>query len=190
MKTKPCLTAFAIACLVSTGCYQRAQRQAHDLAAQISATMAATQIAEQSSNPPANSAQVALLAIVRDDTMPENCYLRATVNGKRWEATAMTPDLDRSSILEINGRKQSGFINFTIGGRNIKTGKPRKFTEQHPVLFYENHESYLATSGEWVVNKVDEHFVEGTFSFTVNDKGKSFVCTNGEFRVPSPPRAL
>jgi uncharacterized protein DUF6252 len=180
--------ACAFVCLTTAGCYSKAQREARELASQISATMAATQAS--GSDAVATPADLFGLA-AQKETMPAGCYLRATINGKRWEATSMTPDLDRSSIVEINGRNKSGFINFTIGLVNIKTGKPRKFNDQHPLLYWdENNESWLAKSGECVISKFDQKFVEAKFHFTVENEGKSVACTDGEFRVPTPLRAL
>src|SRR6187401_1351212 len=47
-------------------------------------------------------------------------YLRATINGRGWEATEMTPDMGRGSSLVVNGRNPSGFLNFNIDGTNTE----------------------------------------------------------------------
>ena len=39
---------------------------------------------------------------MKPGTMPAGCYLRATIDGKKWEATEMTPD---ESKLESRYRK-------------------------------------------------------------------------------------
>jgi hypothetical protein len=169
------------------GCHNRTQREAAELASQISATMAASQASGSGDVLPAEQFSLGGTA----GAMPAGCYLRANINGKSWEATTMTPDLDRSSIVEINGRNSSGFINFSVGVVNIRTGKPRKFNDQHGLLFWdENNESWVAKSGECVITKFDQQFIEGKFSFTITDKGKTIVGTDGEFRVPTPARVF
>jgi uncharacterized protein DUF6252 len=177
----------ALVCFMTVGCYSRTQQEARELASQISTTVAATQASGSGDALPAD-----LLAFGgRTEAMPAGCYLRANINGKRWEATSMTPDLDRSSIVEINGRNSSGFINFTIGVVNIRTSKPRKFNEQHGLLYWdENNESWLAKAGECVITNFDRQYIEGKFTFTITDKGQTFVGTDGEFRVPTPARVF
>jgi hypothetical protein len=173
------LAAIAAVCLCVTGCYSKGQREARELASKITAAMAATQGADAAD--PFNLKG-------QRDTMPEGCFLRATINGKRWEATAMTPDLDGTSLLLVNGRNKDGFINFNISGRNIKIEKPRNFGETNAVMYWdENNETWSGKSGSVTVHKVDEHFIEGIFNFTAGQNGKYVVATDGEFRVPSHP---
>jgi hypothetical protein len=192
MLTTHRLAAITAACLFVTGCYNSTQREARKLASNIKATMAASQAAAAKSGSNAGSVPADLFGLgSQKETLPDGCYLRATINGKRWEATAMTPDLDGTSLLLVNGRNEDGFINFNISGRQIKVEKPRIFNEVKAVMYWdENNDSWSGKSGSVTVHKVDEHFIEGTFNFTAEQNGKTVVCTDGEFRVPSHPRAL
>jgi hypothetical protein len=186
------VATIASVCLTFTGCYSNAQREARDLASQITATMAATQAAAEQRGASTTGVPVDLFGLGgRKETMPDGCYVRATINGKRWEAAAMTPDLDGTSLLLVNGRNKNGFIHFYISGRHIKVEKPRNFSERNAVLYWdENDETWSGKSGSVTVHKVDKHFIEGTFNFTADQKGRYCVCTEGKFRIPTPPRAL
>lgn len=180
------LLAVALACVCSIGCNNSTRQEAQELADQIQATMAATSPGgdgggDLSTNPVGLS--------TGNDTLPDGCYLRANVNGKRWEATGMTPDYSGSSSMVVNGRNQAGFLNFSINGRPKDVGKPRKFHDTHAVMFWdENNEDWFGRSGTVTVHKFDSQFIEGIFNFTAQKDGKTVVCTDGEFRVPNRPR--
>lgn len=180
--------AVALACLCTSGCNHGAPQEAQELSDQIQATMASTSpddagVGEAPNNP--------LGPIAGNNTLPEGCYLRATVNGKHWEATGMTPDFSGSSSMVVNGCNKAGFLNFSINGRPNNVGKPRKFHDTHAVMFWdENNEDWFGKSGSVTVHKFDSQFIEGTFSFTAQKNGKMVVCTDGEFRVPNRPRSL
>ena len=184
MFRKLSLTTIATVCLAIAGCYNSNRQQAAGLADQIRTTMAATQPGVSDSSSPSTGSFGLGLA---DNVMPEGCYLRATIKGKRWEATGMTPDFTRSSLSVVNGRNKNGFLNFNINNRLAKVGKPREFRDTNAAMYWdENDEDWFGKSGSVTVNKIDERFIEGTFNFTAEENGKTVVCTNGEFRVPSP----
>lgn len=118
-------------------------------------------------------------------------YLRATINGRSWEATEMTPDMGRGSSLVVNGRNSSGFLNFNIDGTNTEVDKPRLFRKTSAVMYWdENNETWFGTKGEAVVTKVDAQWIEGKFHFAAEKNGQKVVGENGEFRVPSRPGVL
>jgi hypothetical protein len=161
----------------ATGCGSTARNEAQQLADDLIALQASSQVSTMpSSSDPGSSG---------------SGYLRATINGKRWEATTMTPDVDGSSIIVVHGRNNDGFLTFKISGKNTKVGKPRTFKDTDPSSFWDEHnETWQGTTGERVVTHIDEQWIDGTFHFTAVKNGKTLTCTDGEFRVPSHPRAM
>src|SRR5689334_22350786 len=86
---------------------------------------------------------------------PPGSYLRATINGERWEATEMTPDVDGSAIIVVHGRNKNGFLTFKISGKRIKVGQSRTFKDTDPSMFWDEHnETWQGTSGERVVTHI------------------------------------
>jgi uncharacterized protein DUF6252 len=172
-----CVCACAVIGITTTGCGTSGHREAQQYADQIMAMQAAFPGTSDSSG-------------ARND-LASGSYLRATINGQRWEATEMSPDVDRSSIIVVHGRNKNGFLTFNISGKRVKVGQPRTFKGTDPSCFWdENNETWQGTSGERVVTHIDEQWIDGTFHFTAQKNGQTLVCTDGEFRVPSNPRAM
>jgi hypothetical protein len=158
------------------GCGSGTRNEAEQLAADLVALQASSQVN---------------VAPLPSDSGSTGGYLRATINGRRWEATKMTPDVDGTPIIVVHGSNDDGFLTFNISGRNTKVGKPRTFKDTDPSSFWdENNETWQGTTGERVVTHIDEQWIDGKFHFTAVKNGKTLTCTEGEFRVPSHPRAM
>jgi hypothetical protein len=163
--------------IFAIGCGSSTRNEAEQLAAEIVAMQA--------------SSQVNVTPSPSDSGPFTGGYLRATINGRRWEATEMTPDVDGTSIITVHGRNKDGFLTFNISGKNTKVGKPRTFKPTDPSSFWDiDNETWQGTTGERVVTHIDRQWIEGTFHFTAEKNGKTLTCTDGEFRVPSHPRAM
>ncbi len=119
--------------------------------------------------------------------MPAGCYLRATIDGKKWEATEMTPDRSHPSLIPVNGKSGDSSITFVIGGMRDNIGKPSNLSEMNTITYWGGEGFFVgAKSGQVTVTKMDDQFIEGTFNFTAEKDGKKVTCTDGEFRIPSP----
>lgn len=133
----------------------------------------------------------ALNSTVAKDTIPTGCYMRAVINGQKWEATAMSPDVSIPSIVSVNGRKDGSLITFTTSGKPDNVGQPRALSDMYTITYFDGNEDFFgAKSGQITVRKLDDNFLEGTFNFTVEENGKKITCTDGEFRIPSPTKKL
>lgn len=165
MSTKYRLGTFVFAMLLAVGCGRSTVEEAEEHAAKISeATNAAA-----------------------PESIPPGCYMRAVINGEKWEATAMTPDVSIPSIVSVNGRKEGSLITFTISGKPDNVGTPRDLSDMYTITYWgSNDDIFGAKSGQTTVRKLDDQFLEGTFHFTAEQNGKKITCTDGEFRIPSP----
>src|SRR5689334_9102115 len=130
-----CVCACAVIGIATTGCGTSGYREAQQYADQIKAMQAAFPGTSDSS-------------AARSD-LASGSFLRATINGQRWEATEMMPDVDRSSIIVVHGRNKDGFLTFKIRGSRIKVGQARTFKDTDASFFWdENNETWQGTSGE------------------------------------------
>jgi hypothetical protein len=124
---------------------------------------------------------------IKAGSMPAGCYLRATIDGQKWEATEMTPDQSHPSLIPVNGKSGNTSITFVIGGTRDNIGKPSNLSEMNTITYWGGGGFFVgAKSGQVTVQKMDDQFIEGTFNFTAEKDSKKVTCTNGEFRVPSP----
>ena len=155
---------------------------------------AAAPIKQQKTKPPKyesatsqSSAADISLPGMKPGSMPAGCYLRATIDGKKWEATEMTPDRSHPSLIPVNGQNGDSSITFVIGGMRDNIGKPRTSAKctQSPTLAAKDSSS-APNQAKCTVTKMDDQFIEGTFNFTAEKDGKKVTCTDGEFRVPAP----
>lgn len=175
MSSKLYLFVTIFALFVTVGCGSSSQREAEQHAAKVDE---------------ATSAGDAAGSTADKGSMPEGCYLRAVIDGTKWEATAMTPDRAHPSIIPVNGRKDSSSIMFTISGMRDNVGQPSKLSDMNTITFWEGEKIMGAKNGEVIVTKMDDQFIEGTFNFTAEEDGKKVTCTDGAFRVPSPTTPL
>lgn len=176
MNSKLYLTTLVLSALFAVGCNSKSseQRAAEEHAAKIDEAM--TQSAES------------LLPGVKRGTMPEGCYLRAVVDGKKWEAIEMTPDLSGLSIMTVNGNSGHGSITFVISSKRDNIGQPSNLSDSNQITFWGGDDFFVgAKSGQFTVTKMDDKFIDGTFNFTAEKDGRTITATDGEFRVPAPP---
>lgn len=165
MNSKLSLATIALFSFLAVGCGSSAKHQAEEDAAKIDNAMSKS----------------------ATGSMPQGCYLRAVIDGKKWEATEMTPDRSHPSIIPVNGKNGDSSITFVISGMRDNVGKPSNLSEMNTITYWGGEGFFLgAKAGQVAVQKVDEQFIEGTFNFTAEKDGKQVTCTDGEFRIPSP----
>lgn len=120
-------------------------------------------------------------------------FMKATIDGKPWEAAYMYPTEKPNSVGSICGEKgeylTKGSISICIPVKPIKrwleVGKKYQFGEGRAVDFAIDEDTYGGYKGELTITKVDDKWVEGTFYFTATSTsapGKHEI-TNGSFRV-------
>src|SRR6478609_1942723 len=169
------LAAFVLYSLLTIGCSRSTEQAADDHAAKTERATSQTSTAELS------------LPGMKPGSMPAGCYLRAVIDGKKWEATEMTPDRSHPSLIPVNGKNGAISITFVIGGMRDNVGKPSNLSEMNTITYWGGGGFFVgAKSGQVTVQKMDDQFIEGTFNFTAEKDGKKVTCTNGEFRIPSP----
>lgn len=175
MSPKLLLATIVLASFLAAGCSRSTQSAAEQHAAKIDDAMSPSSTGDASASAAATG------------SMPAGCYLRAVIDGKKWEANAMTPDRSHPSIIPVNGQNGDSSIVFTIGGMRDNVGKPRDLSEMNTITYFDGNDKFFgAKSGQVTVQKMDDQFIEGTFNFTAEKDGATVSCTNGEFRIPSP----
>jgi len=123
-------------------------------------------------------------------TSENGYYMTAKIDGKDWSASHMIPDLSAESNNKmIRGEKDGDNITFQLWKQGIEVGKKRPFSETNSAgfLLAENPALMSGQSGEVVVTKYDDQWLEGTFHFIAreNETGKEIQVTDGFFRVAS-----
>jgi hypothetical protein len=123
------------------------------------------------------------------ETPSENgIYLKATIDGKPWQAEKMIPDMDpNSSYKRIHGEKGEIMISFQLW--KPQTGMKREFKEDYAADFFSEDGIFGGRKGEVIVTKADGQFIEGTFYFTATTMANNtkHEITNGSFRVAATP---
>lgn len=120
-------------------------------------------------------------------------FMKATIDGKQWEAVYMYPTENPNSAGSIYGERGEPFTKGSISiGIPVKTirrwlevGKKYQFGESRAVDFYIGEDTYGGYTGELTITKVDDKWVEGTFYFTATSSSAPgrHEITNGSFRV-------
>ncbi len=170
------VTALALLSFLIMGCGHSAQQSAADRAAKV-----------DSATSQSSTADISLPGMKAADSMPAGCYLRAVIDGKKWDATEMTPDQSHLSLVTINGKNGNRTITFVIGRNRENIGKPSNLSESNQITYWGGDAFIVgAQSGQYTVTKMDDQFIEGTFNFIGEKDGKTVTCTDGEFRTPAP----
>ena len=111
-------------------------------------------------------------------------------DGKKWEATEMTPDPSQRSLVPVNGKSGSSSITFVISGKPDNLGQPRNLSDSNTITYWGGDAFFVgAKSGQVTVQKMDDKFIEGTFNFAAEKEGRKVTCTDGEFRITAPAPA-
>jgi Family of unknown function (DUF6252) len=120
-------------------------------------------------------------------------YMKATIDGKLWEAAFMYPTDKPNGASMIAGESgtylEKGGVLIGIHVKPVKrwleVGKKYKFGEARAVDFAIDEDTYGGYVGELTITKVDDKWVEGTFYFTATSSSASgkHEITNGSFRV-------
>lgn len=161
----------SLALLLIIACCNSAQSEAEKTAQQIKEARAA--------NTPAA------------ETPSDNgVYIKATIDGKPWQAEKMIPDMDpNSSYKRIHGEKGETMISFQLW--KPQTGMKRDFREDYVADFFAEDGIFGGRTGEVTVTKADDQFIEGTFYFTATSTADhtKHEISNGSFRVAATPPA-
>lgn len=111
-------------------------------------------------------------------------FVKATIDGKEWKATRMVQDASpNSSYKLVHGEDDDIIINFNIWQPEV--GRIRKLGEDMSIDFWKGDDIMGGRSGEIVITRADEQWVEGTFHFTATqmNSSKKVEVTNGSFRI-------
>jgi len=176
MTSRSCLAGFLLASFLATGCSRSTtQTEAEQHAAKIDEAMSRSTAGDTS------------LPGATKGSMPEGCYLRAVIDGKKWEATEMTPDRSQRSLVPVNGKSGDSSITFIISGKRDNVGQPRNLGDMNTITYWGGEDFFVgAKSGQHTVQKMDDQFIEGTFNFTAEKDGRTVTATDGEFRILAP----
>jgi hypothetical protein len=111
-------------------------------------------------------------------------YLKATIDGKKWEASKMTHYRPGSDYKLVNGETKNFTITFQV--HKPTTGMKRAFNENNVADFLTDDGFFGGKKGEVTVTKVDDKWIEGSFYFTATSSrsNKTYEVTNGFFRIP------
>jgi hypothetical protein len=121
-------------------------------------------------------------------------YIKAKFDGKQWSAAYVVPDFSpTSSYQQIIGENGDNGLGFQLWKRGVEIGKKIPFDEDHAAnLTVSDFSGYLSgKSGEVVVTKLDDQWIEGTFFFTgtSSNSDKKVEVTDGHFRISLVPDA-
>lgn len=116
----------------------------------------------------------------------QESYLKAKIDGKDWTATKVSPDEYVSEILQMQGR--NGNTELWIQLNEPAAGKTDALVETDLNFYADGVNRYEIKAGKTTITKMDDNWVEGTFSFSATDESahKTVRGTDGSFRVPNP----
>jgi hypothetical protein len=178
MKSHVRLAVTIFALLVTVGCSSATKNDAEQHAAKVDEAMSQSTTGDVS------------LPGMKPGAMPEGCYLRATIDGKKWEATEMNPDEMKLSLVTVNGKSGNSSITFVTGRNRDNIGQPSKLGDSKQITFWGGDDFFVgAKTGQYTITKIDEPYIEGTFNFTAEKDGRKVEATDGEFRILAPPPA-
>src|SRR5262249_18801191 len=145
MNHKLLLTSAAIFSCICAGCGKSNQHAAQDQPATVG-----------SSASPSSTADITLPGM-KPGTMLAGCYLRATIDGKKWEATEMMPDEAKLSLVTVNGKSGKSSITFVIGRNRENIGKPSALSDSNEITYWAGGGFFVgAKSGQYTVTKIDD----------------------------------
>lgn len=116
-------------------------------------------------------------------TSADGFFMKATIDGKNWEATSMMPPEYPARILGDNNGES---ISLPFDRRSMVVGNETNFENSAVDLFLNDDVGiWGGHKGQMVITKVDEISAEGTFYFTAsgNDTKKTVEVTDGFFRI-------
>lgn len=115
-------------------------------------------------------------------TSSDGFTMKAKINGKDWQATAMMPPEKPGRII---GYVDKDYISFPYDRRDIVVGEKTKFGENYGVDLFMMDNIWGAKTGEMEITKVDDKSAEGKFHFTATglDSDKKLDVTDGFFRI-------
>jgi hypothetical protein len=117
--------------------------------------------------------------------LPAGSFVKATIDGKAWEATKITPDISAGSDYKrVTGEHGDVSISFQVW--KPMAGKKITLTEDHVIDFWAKDGIFGGRKGEISINEAKDGWLEGTFFFTATSQGSTDTheITNGSFRVP------
>jgi hypothetical protein len=116
-------------------------------------------------------------------------YMSAIIDGKKWVATKMIPDLStNSNYKQIHGETSEFTISFQI--YKPASGVKEQLSENNASNLITDEDYFSGKKGQVEVTKMDDKWLEGTFHFSATNSrtDKVYEVTNGFFRVQAPPQ--
>jgi hypothetical protein len=122
-------------------------------------------------------------AAKEDKSVSDGNYVKATINGKKWESKKTTRYGPESSYKLINGETDEYTISFQI--HKPQAGLKREFNKEYQVDLVTDDGYFNAEKGAVTVTKADDKWIEGTFYFTAksSSSSKTYEVTDGSFRI-------
>jgi hypothetical protein len=125
-------------------------------------------------------------------TCQNGYFMKATINGKDWNASNITSYHMTTYENRITGENGEDYISFPFNETWDRPGNPRKLTNEGDAaelsysIFGNNH--WAGIDGEIVILEENETFIYGKFYFTAvsTRSNKKFKITNGIFRILRP----
>lgn len=115
----------------------------------------------------------------------DGAYLKATIDGKEWQAKKMTDYRAGSDYKLVSGETGDFTITFQI--HKPTTGLVREFRDDYVADLITDDGFFGGKKGKLTVTKVDEKWIEGNFYFTATSdrSAKTYEVKNGLFRIPN-----
>jgi hypothetical protein len=112
-------------------------------------------------------------------------FLKATIDGKEWQASKMTSYGAGSDYKLVNGEAKDITVSFQI--HRPTAGLVREFRDDYVADLITDEGFFGGRKGKVTVTKVDDKWIEGNFYFTANSdrSSKTYEVKNGLFKIPN-----
>lgn len=122
-------------------------------------------------------------------TCQNGYFMKATINGKDWNASNITSYNMTTNENRITGENGEDYISFPFNETWDRPGNPRKLTNDGDAaeLSYNifGNNNWAGIDGEVVILDENDTLIYGNFYFTAvsSRSNKKFKITNGIFRI-------
>jgi hypothetical protein len=118
-------------------------------------------------------------------TETNGSWLKATIDGKKWQASKMTDYRAGSDYKLVSGQGDDFTISFQI--HKPTEGMTREFRDDNVADFWSDDGVFGGRKGKVTITKIDAQWIEGSFYFTANStsSNKTYEVKDGLFRIPN-----